>query len=656
MLKNLKINRIIFLALVCVLFILTNINFASPGMFCGPSTTPEGIWYDGDCCSYSSGCAEDCDEDGCPYPCTDVVPWGTCICPVDGIACCDICVEYEGWGCHNFPCCNPTDICTGNRHCCKSGEDYNTATFKCEVPAAPDVCENNGDSGTGDTYCANKDSSKPYCCGSAGSGHCEACCRPEATHKHCGLCEKCDNSGGQGNWACIDQGPNQDLKSECSQGSWTCVGTSGDNACVRQRDSGDCDGNGKCAVNDDTQNIAAGYTCVNGQGELYPDVADQCDPILRCSDCMGDNCYGASYTAPADYKCRGFCDGNGHCDYAGNAAAWPNNRCGDPCGNAVADCGETCDDGGGGCCSADCTSALGTGTLCNSAWACTSNDLANGAYNNGGYGYETQGYCNGAGTCNRAGSAREPDNAQSACECEVTGSQAACSGGESNCWGNNDCCGDDGAADDYMGASSTWTCCVDGVWQANPDLYRACCEAYDPDTDECQGADTNCWDVSAARCCGDDTTSDDWCAGAYTACVDGTFRTNADAYTYVCTCGGGSWATGGESSGFGGYTTGTETQCCGDDGSENYRTQKGHGDNNAQYGNIAWVTGTTRCCDNTDNIDYNDNCITSVNTVGTGRAIDTGYTGADQYSVPYYNGGASHGWLECDYYAGQEKQ
>ena len=57
------------------------------------------------------------------------------------------------------------------------------------------------------------------------------------------------------------------------------------------------------------------------------------------------------------------------------------------------------------------------------------------------------------------------------------------------------------------------------------------------------------------NCCVAGETS---CDGAtYRACVSGTYRTGADGYEYVCTCGGGHWD---------GTASGDNTKCCGDDG------------------------------------------------------------------------------------------
>ncbi|MBN2880600.1 hypothetical protein JXM83_00980 [Candidatus Woesearchaeota archaeon] len=94
------------------------------------------------------------------------------------------------------------------------------------------------------------------------------------------------------------------------------------------------------------------------------------------------------------------------------------------------------------------------------------------------------------------------------------------------------------------------------------------------------------------------------------------------------------------------------TQCCGDDAGELYRTQHGHGNNNVQYGNIAWTNVVVdACCNAGDNIDYTGACVQSYTAAGSGVAVLTGYSGADKYSASYYNSDPSHGWLECDYYA-----
>jgi hypothetical protein len=126
--------------------------------------------------------------------------------------------------------------------------------------------------------------------------------------------------------------------------------------------------------------------------------------------------------------------------------------------------------------------------VCSATWYCTANDNANNYYGVG-YGYQTQGYCDGSGNCDRSGSGREPDTYSDACECETSGTQSTCSQGE-----------------------------------------------------------TDCWDSSVEECCGDDG-SESWCAGSFSSCYGGTFYTNGDVNSYTCACGSGAWSIGGEGGG-----------------------------------------------------------------------------------------------------------
>ena len=263
----------------------------------------------------------------------------------------------------------------------------------------------------------------------------------------------------------------------------------------------------------------------------------------------------------------------------------------------------------------------------------------------------------GVATCT-VGASHDPDLNTGVCTggvcCSTPVADGGCGlhwavGGSGDCTGNQcltNCCGDD-SSENYAYRRAYKTANQYHIAWNDVASDDTCCNS----SEDCVFGGI-CYSTGA-QTSGFNPGGDD----NYAKCRSGGIHwLDIDYGSAACAASSLNWVTAGET-GVGEYGSSTDggdgtTECCGDDASEYFRTQKGHGNNNVQYGNIAWVSGTTRCCDNNDNINYNDVCITSVNTVGTGQAIDTGYNGADKYSVPYYNGGASHGWLECDYYAG----
>ncbi len=309
---------------------------------------------------------------------------------------------------------------------------------------------------------------------------------------------------------------------------------------------------GRCGTYDCTGTEAAERCGVNGQ----------IGGIVKAFDCCLVNDDNRFYCAQDSqwYSCESpagswtWVDGgnliggqirDSYCCDPSKAGTAKWSYCGDNNVNSV--CGEECDDGntnnGDGCSSTcqfedECTSGVCCDTssqpytyrpttyLCGAAWTCTDTTNTDNKYSIG-YGYETQGYCDGANSCDRSGiTYREPDGLQNTCECEATGTQGTC-----------------------------------------------------------DNAETDCWDTSQAECCGDDSTAiDTWCAGGYTACYETIFRTNGDYNSYLCSCGGGDWAVGGEVS---------PTTCCGDDLGEYYKTN----------------AGVDACCDNTnDCVDSGGTC------------------------------------------------
>ncbi len=168
---------------------------------------------------------------------------------------------------------------------------------------------------------------------------------------------------------------------------------------------------------------------------------------------------------------------------------------------------------------------------------------------------------------------------------------------------NSKCCGDDGLNDDWC--SGGYTSCYNGDYYSNGDNNQYTCECGISGTQgTCTSGETGCWDTSSAACCGDDP-GEDWCAGGYTACVDGYFRTSADSYSYVCTCGGGIWM---------------GSSCCGNNGNEKYVNSYCPG-----------YYGPAKCCESDKNyIDSSGNCIVSCPSTTT---ISTTTTSGDIYTT-----------------------
>jgi hypothetical protein len=152
---------------------------------------------------------------------------------------------------------------------------------------------------------------------------------------------------------------------------------------------------------------------------------------------------------------------------------------------------------------------------CNGAYQCTNSQYFNGAYNNGGFGFYTQGYC-GSGICNRSGwdITGDGNSSQAACECRIAGIQANCDPGETACWQNNatssmKCCQGGESVSDYTGASAS--ACVNGVYRNDSNAYGLVCDSNLGST-KCNGA--SCFNQTGniisfgtgllGNCCGND--------------------------------------------------------------------------------------------------------------------------------------------------------
>jgi len=149
--------------------------------------------------------------------------------------------------------------------------------------------------------------------------------------------------------------------------------------------------------------------------------------------------------------------------------------------------------------------------------------------------------------------------------------------------------------------------------------------------------DCSCEGIYYATASCDDATDAD-CAASATL-----YTINYDITQDHCECLGKTWATGGESSTFGNYTSGIGTGCCDDDAGENVITETNGTDAPSPY---ADGTGTTCCDASTDCTESGTNICTATDT-----AADTkpawAYCGA---SNTWYGGDASQ--TACDVIVG----
>ncbi len=138
--------------------------------------------------------------------------------------------------------------------------------------------------------------------------------------------ESCGNSTTCLIHACVSgecQIQYKDTNTQCDD-TFRCSTGEGDNnygAGGNFRCQGYCDGHGHCDYagncTDCTANnsTCAQYTCENGTcNPTYADTTTLCNPAFKCSSGQGDNKYGVAGT----YKCQGYCDGHGSCDFADN--------------------------------------------------------------------------------------------------------------------------------------------------------------------------------------------------------------------------------------------------------------------------------------------------------------------------------------------------
>jgi len=85
------------------------------------------------------------------------------------------------------------------------------------------------------------------------------------------------------------------------------------------------------------------------------------------------------------------------------------------------------------------------------------------------------------------------------------------------------------------------------------------------------------------KCCGDDGGSDNFCAGGSWYCNAGTKTADGDVSSSACSCLGHDWLTNG---------TGTNSDCCGDDGSEEYFEQSESAGSSCCYNGTVLTNGS----------------------------------------------------------------
>jgi|GEM_PF-7065228 len=295
--------------------------------------------------------------------------------------CTEKCAVPNKLGCHccgvvNSPCDSVGDCCANvpvcsNNHCCPSGQSWDGS--KCTTGGFA-TCDQDPNP---DAFCNFQTTgAKPHCCGTS-PGFCAECCGDS----DCGTCQKCSSSN-----TCVDQTSSEDLKNECAQGTWSCVGGTSPNVCARQRNSGNCDGSGSCSVNDEKAAVGGNQVCA-GSGDnskVDPTSSTYCSTSNVQEECDAGEC-SANYKEYAHGCTINGCNLNtGTCDCTtGTNGVLIVETVKAEKGYSLTDtCGRT-------------------GTVpCNSAWAASPGPGA-GNYSKGGK-FLCQGMCNGAGTCNYA--------------------------------------------------------------------------------------------------------------------------------------------------------------------------------------------------------------------------------------------------------------
>ncbi len=293
------------------------------------------------------------------------------------------------------------------------------------------------------------------------------------------------------------------------------------------------------------------------------------------------------------------------------------------------------------------TSCAQGATACNTAWQCTNALSTNGAYNNGGNGKYTQGFCDGGGSCDYSGSVTDDgDYNSAACECEASGTQGTCSDNEAACWFNNSyCCGDD--ANEYSERDDEWSTGTYITWADG--ALDACCAARN-----CVDSSGNCYaygsvdpDDFGKKIYGNlNSGGNDTYAYCYWGSSDaGWLDCDANSwYTTWCKnatiCGSTSGVYAGES-GVGEYPDTSTLGCCGDDANEYYRYRNEYSSWTDEF---SWNDNTSDavCCDTSTDCVYGGTCYSA--------PADYDLNGDGKKEARCYQSGSQ--WINVDYNIG----
>jgi len=266
----------------------------------------------------------------------------------------------------------PSGYVTDNTDCC---DDDSTI-----YPGAPELCDNkdNDCDGYYDEGCecvagldgfpcddGNLCTIDDMCLDGVCTGTPKSCddgnfCTTDSCNKTTGECEHQCNV----NVPC-DDGDSNTVEDKCQlvDGSCQCIGQTPE--CTK---NSDCNDSNPC-----TQDICQDYHCEH----INYDSGHLCNDTPKCSAGGGNDKYGIG----GDYLCKGYCDGQGNCDYAGDC--W---RC--QAANALATCqSDSC-----------------VITSCNFGYADCDNIFSNGCEtllnnNYGSCGDNYLGQANGDGSC-----------------------------------------------------------------------------------------------------------------------------------------------------------------------------------------------------------------------------------------------------------------
>jgi hypothetical protein len=278
------------------------------------------------------------------------------------------CPDYDLEGDYNSAGTTWKDIkanidCVGDKVCDENHDDNEISSMSTYIP---DPCRLDlGDSCSTDDECASDicNDDWDWC------GDCEDdndCTDPDLPSCYYAICNcvdypsQCDS--------CVDyaNGYSCDCDGECESNncvSGTCYPAT-ETSCTDSSDNdmdgstdcddSDCEGetgpNGKICCNDGAYDCGTCKYCSNDECENRP-TTYECNSNYKCSDSSkGDNAYDASdYKSPS----KGYCDGNGNCDYVPNDAPTCDLAEGtsqeeenyDICQDGYSSCRDTCSDG-----------------------------------------------------------------------------------------------------------------------------------------------------------------------------------------------------------------------------------------------------------------------------------------------------------------------